>query len=132
MVTRNGIDTVDFYNRYDIGEVKTENLNLLPFDEIMQIYEKMMQIEHANFDGYAESLKFEIDRITFGYTRIYEPASSSQTGVLVPAWDFFGETTTEYKLEDGTTDFYYGDDKVHSQMTINAIDGSIINRELGY
>lgn len=132
VVTRNGIDAVDLYNRYDIREVKTENLNLLPFDEIMQIYEKMMQIQHANVDVYAESLKIEIDRITFGYTRIYEPASSSQTGVLVPAWDFFGATTTEYKLEDGTTDFYYGDDKVQSRMTINAIDGSIIDRELGY
>lgn len=131
VVTQNGIDRVDLYNRYDIGEVKTENLNLLPFDEIIQIFEKMIQIENANVGEYAESRKLDINKITFGYSRIYEPASSSQTGVLVPVWDFFGPATTEYKLEDGTVDSYQSDE-FFSQMTINAIDGSIIDRALGY
>lgn len=132
VVTRDGIDAVDLFNRYDVGEIKTENLNLLSFDEIMQIYEKMILIDNASVTDYAEAQQINVSRITFGYTRIYEPAASSQTGILVPAWDFFGGRTTQYKDEDGNVQTYENYDDTISLITINAIDGSIIDRELGY
>lgn len=132
VVTKNGIDSVDFYNRYDIGDIKTENLNLLSFDEIIEIYEKMILIENAEVTDYVESETINVDRITFGYTRIYEPASSSTEGVLVPVWDFFGGISLEYKEEDGTIQSSDNCSDNSSHITINAIDGSVINRSLGY
>lgn len=39
-MTEDGIDQVEFINQYDIGQVKTERVNLKSFDEIMDIYEK--------------------------------------------------------------------------------------------
>lgn len=121
------MEYLEFDNRYDEGEVKTENLKLLSFDEIMKIYEKMMLVQNADILNYEQERTYHINRITFGYTRIYEPASDSKTGLLVPAWDFFGdfENTSE-----GTT--YTNNMTYQSYLTINAIDGSIIDRGLGY
>lgn len=39
-VNADGIDSMTYCNPYTIGETKTENLSLLPFSEIMNIYEK--------------------------------------------------------------------------------------------
>ena len=47
-MTEDGIDQVEFINQYDIGQVKTERVNLKSFDEIMDIYEKMMLIQNAD------------------------------------------------------------------------------------
>ncbi len=123
-VTKEGIDRLDFTNQYDLGEIRTEYVKLLPFSEVMKIYEKMMQIQNADVLNYEDSRTYRIDRISFGYTRIYEPSTDSRQGMLVPAWDFFGN------FEVPGRETYQASD--HSFLTINASDGSIINRSLGY
>ncbi|MDD3796028.1 MAG: DUF6034 family protein [Lachnospiraceae bacterium] len=133
VVTKDGIDSVSLWNLYDIGETRTENLSLMSFADIIKVYEKMILIQNAAMMDYAETARINIDRITFGYTRIYEPATSSQTGILVPAWDFFGGISQSIRDEDGTLQEYPHEGfKTNSQITINAIDGSIIDRSLGY
>lgn len=127
IVTEDGVDTVNYNNPYDIGEVRTENLSLLPFDEVMEIYEKMMLIQNASALNYAISSTYHIDRITFGYTRIYEPSTDSRVGLLVPVWDFFGSNDLEME-----TDAFTSVSRYLSYLTVNAIDGSIISRGLGY
>ncbi len=123
-VTKEGIDRLDFTNQYDLGEIRTEYVKLLPITEVMKIYEKMMQIQNADVLNYEDSRTYRIDRISFGYTRIYEPSTDSRQGMLVPAWDFFGS------FEVPGRETYQASD--HSFLTINASDGSIINRSLGY
>ena len=59
-----------YCNPYTIGETKTENLSLLPFSEIMNIYEKMMIVTNADNLTYENSRVFNIDRIVLGYARI--------------------------------------------------------------
>lgn len=127
-VGSDGIGKVEFNNLYDIGETKTQQVNLKSFDEIMDIYEKMMLIQNANMGEDLKSEVFHIDRITFGYSRIYEPSTDSTSGILVPVWDFFGSSTSEYT----TGETYTNDLKYQSYLTINAIDGSVIKRSLGY
>ena len=134
-VTDEGIDDVQLIDQYDIGKTKTENVKLKSFDEIMDIYEKMMLIKNADYMENAKELTYKIDRIVFGYTRIYEPKSDSRSGVLVPAWDFFGSYEGTYKegaeWETGSENFLYAP-QYESYLTINAIDGSVIDRGLGY
>lgn len=134
-VTDEGIDNVKLIDQYDIGKTKTENVKLKSFDEIMDIYEKMMLIKNADYMENAKELTYKIDRIVFGYTRIYEPKSDSRSGVLVPAWDFFGSYEGPYKEgeeeEGGSENFLYAP-QYESYLTINAIDGSVIDRGLGY
>lgn len=54
VVNKDGVEYLEFDNRYDEGEVKTENLKLLSFDEIMKIYEKMMLVQNADILNYEQ------------------------------------------------------------------------------
>lgn len=116
-------------NPYEIGDVQTEHVKLMDFDSVINIYEQMMEISNADLTEWEKIRTYHIRKITFGYTRIYNPEADSTSGILVPVWDFFGEFDSE---TDEETEKRSGEHSVRSMMTINAIDGSLIDRELGY
>ena len=130
-VDKDGIESMTYSNPYTIGNIKTENLNLLSFSEIMKIYEKMMVVTNADNMQYENSRVYNIDRIVLGYARIYEPSTDAHTGLLVPVWDFFGSRKIDSEY-DGETYSDTTDWPTWSFLTINAVDGSIIDRSLGY
>ena len=130
-VDKDGIESMTYSNPYTIGKIKTENLNLLSFSEVMKIYEKMMVVTNADNMQYENSRVYNIDRIVLGYARIYEPSTDAHTGLLVPVWDFFGSRKIDSEY-DGETYSDTTDWPTWSFLTINAVDGSIIDRSLGY
>ena len=103
---------------YTIGDTVTSDSALLSFDDVMAVFEKMYLV---NNDGLKQTVT--INQIRLGYTRIAEQDKDG-SGILVPVWDFFGTVTDE----NGNTK----DDPYASLLTVNAIDGSIINRDMGY
>ena len=130
-VDKDGIESMTYSNPYTIGKIKTENLNLLSFSEVMKIYEKMMVVTNADNMQYENSRVYNIDRIVLGYARIYEPSTDAHTGILIPVWDFFGSMTSESEY-NGETESNTIKTPNESFLTINAVDGSIIDRNLGY
>lgn len=141
-VTKDGIDEVTFLNQYTAFDTKADDLDLMPFSEIMSIYEKMMIIQKAEiltderaFGGDVgappEALTYRVDRIVFGYGRIYDPQAGDAAGLLVPVWDFFGEYESDFG-EGGNTGGSVVREENNSFLTINAIDGTVINRQRGY
>ena len=86
------------------------------FEDIKEIFEQMVTI--ANATEKVET-NVTVNEVKLRYERISEK-DSFDTGLLVPAWDFIGRKWDDYESHDG------------SVLTINAIDGSIIDRELGY
>lgn len=89
----------------------------------------MMEVSNADIVEYETNRTFHIKRITLGYSRIYDPTTDNDAGLLVPVWDFIGgfdTTDDEYVSKNN------GEYSNQSFMTINAIDGTVINRELGY
>lgn len=95
----------------DVNEIVTEYTNMKDFESIMDIFKRMILIVHANVpEGQVRTIK--IERVELGLMRILE-ANSLDTGVVVPAWDFYDQSGETY-------------------LTINAIDGSIIDRRVGY
>lgn len=129
IVGEDGIQKVEIYNPYEVGKVQTENVKLMDFDSIIKIYEQMMEVSNADIAEFEKNRTFHIKKITLGYSRIYDPNTDNDTGLLVPVWDFFGGFDTEM---DGVTEKRSGVYSTQSHMTINAIDGTIIDRELGY
>ena len=130
-VTQDGIHHMRLKNYYDVGEILFHNVNLLPFDEITSIFNSEMVDAYAPYIEQFEEMGFDIDTITFGYTRIYQPYVTEEEGILVPVWDFFGEKTAYPEIET----YRYTSNYVtpaKSLLTINAIDGSVIDRSLGY
>ena len=123
-------------------DVVNENVELLPFDEIQRIFEQQMGVSGSFTGSYTGGniirRDITITRIELGMTQIREKNTYAGL-IMVPTWNFYGyETyTCEEQVEQGydldennqfVNDELFG----HSFMTINAVDGSIVNWELGY
>ena len=120
-VNDSGIVGFDYNAPLEVTETVVDQSNMKPFNEIKDTFEKMVTIANAKSDSESDlGVTVQIDRVVLGYARISE-ADSYDTGLLVPVWDFEGKVTNEY-----------GQENAGSIMTINAIDGSIIDRSLGY
>ena len=77
-------------------------------------------------DAGATKRVIHIDRVRLGYMQMAAQNSGEQT--LTPVWDFYGweEYLHDDRKEPGVPNRQY------SYLTINAIDGSMVDRALGY
>lgn len=100
------------------------------FQEIAKSFEQMIQIKNSGLEE-GEKIKLSVEDVTLGYMRVYDPGADNTSGLLVPVWDFFGaeECTRVY---NGEATEYVNAQKNTSYLTINAADGSVIDRSLGY
>ena len=110
-----------------VGSVEVEDAAVLPFREIMKVFTGAFLVANDWSNSPASSMDFRITQIRFGYTRVRD-ADVYDTGILIPAWDFYGEYVYDPDGEQPEYGFRYD----QSMFTINAIDGSIIDRQLGY
>lgn len=128
-----GIVGFSWRSPYKMAGTVTENSNLLSFNEITNVFNTMSLAVNA-WDGLAQGnpnlvgIDITVDHIQFGLTRVTEQ-DKRDSGLLVPAWDFFGTMTYISETDGQTKKFSDGPVPV---LTVNAIDGSIINRSLGY
>ena len=122
----------------DNVNIINNNTQIKTFDEILDIFEKQILIQGAySNDTSIIQIKIDINKIVLGGTKIIDKDHQGQY-LFVPTWDFFGSVTCKYKPGTGdqgqldeNNEFIYGD-YGYSIMTINAIDGSIIDRSQGY
>ena len=120
-INDDGIVGFDYISPIEVTKTVVENSAVKSFDKICGIFEKMAVVTEAQ-DGL--NINIIVDKITLGYYRISEP-DSFDTGYIVPVWDFKG--TTQFISDGALLSESYG-----SIMTLNAINGSIIDRSLGY
>jgi hypothetical protein len=121
-----GIVGFEWHSPYLVTGTKLEDAKVLPFQKIMEIFKKMSIARYAGAPSGC-SHDFQITKIQFGLTRVTEQ-NKRDAGILVPVWDFFGTKTF---MRDGAVESVIADPE-RSCLTINAIDGSVINRNLGY
>ena len=128
IVDETGVISFLYKSPYEVVESVTENAKLLSFQDIQSVLLTMLPANYAWMDesGDIVSAVVNISEIQFGLARITEPNTRDQ-GLLVPVWDFFGSISITN--EKGDTTLFT---KYDSLLTINAIDGSTINRSLGY
>lgn len=124
-----GVARVVYESPSKVIERLSDSVELIPFEEIMKKFEEQILISGATFQEQMpiEYQSLKIERIKLGLGRIKENEDFSQC-LYIPVWDFYGKWTTKYRDEDEFTEKELG----HSYLTINAIDGSIIDRSLGY
>ncbi len=112
---------------YELTETVTKTTTMLSFSEIQDIFKKMIIVD---IDGYSEyGVDLNISEVRLGLARITEQ-NDLKSGLLIPVWDFFGTAT--YHYEDVQSKTYTENDFGESYLTINAIDGSIVDRQQGY
>ena len=89
------------------------------------ILKKYSDLAQAGLD-----LSFHIEEIRLGYMRIMEKGNPTE-GTMVPVWDFLGTKVIDHNnTGEAYTDSFGG--PYESCLTINAMDGTVIDRDLGY
>lgn len=142
LVGKDGI--LDFTWQSPSGEtiVKEEQTALLPFEEIASIANTMLPVvivgpkshslvdlDHIN--GFDTKMDVEITKVSLTLMRIRDKGSLQ--GTIVPVWDFWG-TWDWYDAEPNA--YGYNEKGMNYTtgplLTLNAIDGTVVSRELGY
>lgn len=154
-INDNGIQKVEHSSCPSIiGKVISKNIPLLPLYEIQEKARQSFNLgilEHSLNSYDVEKLLQQnmaivnenniiIDKVILGYMRIKQ-GNGDNSYIIIPVWDFIGRENIRMEVKDKNSEetyeimtempeMGYGDQ--HSFLTINAIDGSIIDRELGY
>lgn len=121
-----------------------DDCSLKSFDEIKTVFEdgittlynsgmeKLLDMDGKEVEytdmGDKEDVKYtdiKVNKIILRYTRLSE-RSDFHTGLMVPVWDFIGD------IDYGDTSGLSGQEKDKVVFTINAVDGSIVDRAAGY
>jgi len=132
-INDSGIVGFSWRSPYKVTGTVTTDSNVLSFVDCMNIFDSMSLAVNA-WDGYANDnpnltgVEINVNRIQFGLDRVTEQ-NKRDSGLLVPVWDFFGTVTYISEVNGQTQKTSMNSEPV---LTINAIDGSIINRSLGY
>ena len=108
----------------EVTDIVVENAALKPFSEVKDTFEKMICIINADEQNVS---RINIDRVRLSYTRVSEK-DSFDTGLIVPVWGFDGKIETARRGEEDFVQPW----RTGAIMAINAIDGTIINGQLGY
>ncbi len=132
-----GDGVCELYHLAPIETVTTvvEDATLLPFSDILDIAKKMLPILHEEEVHDHDQLVYRIDRITLSLQRVAEK-DNLEYGLLVPTWNFWGVDLRTG--EDGVPHTYLcgvfsaGTCGYLPLLSINAIDGSVIDPMLGY
>lgn len=137
-IDKNGVFGFNWIAPISIEDTVVEGARLLPFSSIIEIYIKMVNTQYAATMNISEpDLKYgatlqdqyDIDRITLTLQRIQEP-DVWDSALLVPVWNFYGiNTKTEVEDYQEFNELHYTRE---SMLSINAIDGSIIDIHKGY
>ncbi len=113
----------------DAPELTLADTQLMRFDEIASVFERMVMVKYAYFQsantaGADLRATVRIDQVKLTLMRI-RAKDSQDDGLLIPVWDFYGTVTVANDGEETTM-------KRTILITLNAIDGSLIDRETGY
>ena len=125
-----GVFAMEFSQPHEVTEIVTERAEILPLEEAVASFERMIGYQYAAYEAGEEEPCDDaylcIDEIRLGVTRIAEKNTQEQ-GYLVPSWTFFGH----YKLSDFWPDGegHHGTEAI---LIVNALDGSIIDPDRGF
>ncbi|NMA96280.1 MAG: hypothetical protein GX974_09605 [Clostridiales bacterium] len=127
-----GIFYLKWNSPYEVKEIVSDASKLLSFSEVQDILKNMLPIKYDYMDTDTRySYTMNITEARLGLMRVTEK-DVGDSGLIIPVWDFFGTLSSEGKTEELAS----YEDTMHythvSFITINAIDGTIIDRVLGY
>ncbi len=119
-------------NPCEVEESGDEYVFLLPFSDIQAVFEKMIPKKYADrYQDTSVEIYYEIDEIRLGYMRVREKGNAKE-GTMIPVWDFFGSETIIYNNLNDKEQTNVKAGSYESLFTINAMDGTVIDRGLGY
>lgn len=133
-VSNGKIGFVAWESPMDQIAIENQNVSTLSFEEIMKRFQTQMEVQYTeNNIGEGELPENEnrryliqVNRIEQELVRIKVPDNEKEF-YLVPAWNFYGTINGQEAEEEG------GITSLDSPLlTLNAVDGTVINTYLGY
>jgi hypothetical protein len=121
-----GVIAFELVNPVSIENQGTEKSELLSLDEIKEKFRFFMMDTSNDQSIILKSVN--IEKVKLGWAFISRRDLRGQYELL-PVWDFYGYNVIQYT---GTNTEEKDEAPAYSLLTINAIDGSIIDRGLGY
>ena len=114
-------------------EILTEDTEILPWSDIENVFDVMMPVQFANLSQLdAGGIRIDVTRVSLSLQRIME-RDSFTTGLAVPVWNFYGAVTYTKKVpEQGEEITSVQDMGDRPLLSVNAIDGSVIDIDKGY
>lgn len=132
IVDENGLCTLSANGLSDSIGTEKEYVNLLTFEELEDICQKMLLNYLENNQELIETVKLEakINRIELGYMRMLdkdEVEKGKLRGILKPVWCFYGSTNYQY----GDSKFIASENDNDAILAISAETGGFIDPDIG-
>ena len=149
IIAKEGVISLVWGHPTKITATISDNVELLKFEDIQGIFDKQIIMDNiqSEMDMIFEtnkidvlSRRIEINEARLGYMCISRQGYEGEY-LMIPVWDFYGaeylklrdpdeamKTGNETNSEGEFVNNYSG----KSYLTLNAMDGSVINRALGY
>ncbi|MCH5344544.1 MAG: hypothetical protein J1E64_10940 [Acetatifactor sp.] len=130
-VTKSGVVYFHWCSPYTEPELETKDTQLLAFDDVQDIFKRMIIIDNSYLteanerNGMRSTIYFDVDKVKLSLMRIRSNGNISE-GLIVPVWDFWG--TKKFYPDENSE----GWEEYTILLTVNAIDGTVISRDFGY
>ncbi len=128
VIDDDGVQGLYYEYPHEITGVIQQESELLPFEQIMEIAEAILPLKEMWLEQHYEDVQLNIYEIRLGYMRVI--SRNTQEFEYIPVWDFFG--TEEVRQTKNGEVFISHERPFYSYLTINAIDGTVIDRNYGY
>ena len=141
-VGKDGILSFDWTAPSTQPVVQQAQSTLLPFEEIASIANTMLPevivgpketplTQLDQYNGFDTRMDVDITKVSLSLMRIRDKGSLQ--GTIVPVWDFWG-TSDWYDAEPNAYGYQEKGMNYEFQpmLTLNAVDGTVVNRQLGY
>lgn len=123
-------------NPYTQPEIETVSNQLLPFSDIQDIFSKMIMVTNEDLlaqniaNGFEIHKNMDVHDVTLSLMRIRDKDNVTE-GRLIPVWDFWAMDKA-HVVDRSYSEYVYEGGYDQVILTINALDGSIVNRDFGY
>jgi beta-lactamase regulating signal transducer with metallopeptidase domain len=123
-VDDSGVIRFHWTNPTKMGRILSENVSIKGFEEVKELFRRQI-FYHAytpTVEGYTTAIKIEKAVLSYFLQPVKDEPHQYRA---IPVWDFIG-----VDFDNGETP--YRDSYEYTYLTLNAIDGSVIDRSLGY
>lgn len=120
-------------NPYEVTDIQPAG-KLMDFQQIQEVFAKMIFVKNDYWlninkqNGFPTFRDLDIDKVQLTLMRV-RPKDSVTEGRIIPVWDFWGTETSRW--DQGTGEMT-GEPRYGVLISINAIDGTLVDREIGY
>ena len=121
-----GVFGLLFNEQYEILDTTVPSAKLISLEDAIKSFVNMIELKFARTESSTikKDATIQVTEIRLGLTRVQEKGDLEQ-GYLVPSWTFFGV----YDMDARGAQGYDGTDPL---LTVNALDGTIIDLNVGY